>query len=131
MANNNWLENWENRHIIEYESPASPDFANKGQNCCESLDCQKCFPAIPVDVRSISPISSVYSFESEEFSDVSSTTSGIGTDSNRSDSESEISQQAENNSTDFDETYFSVSLNLFFCFYLFYLQVVLNLHFKW
>ena len=119
MANNNWSENWENRHIIEYESPASPDFANEGQNCCQSLDCQKCFPAIPVDVRSISPISSVYSFTSEEFSDVSSTTSGIGTDSNRSDSESEISQQAENNSTDFDETYFSVSLNLFFCFYLY------------
>lgn len=116
MANNNWSENWENRHIIEYESPASPDFANEGQNCCQSLDCQKCFPAIPVDVRSISPISSVYSFESEEFSDVSSSTSGIGTDSNRSDSESEISQQAENNSTDFDETYFSVSLNLFFVF---------------
>jgi hypothetical protein len=116
MANNNWSENWENRHIIEYESPASPDFNNEGQNFCQSLDCQKCFPAIPVDVRSISPISSVYSFESEEFSDVSSSTSGIGTDSNRSDSESEIFQQAENNSTDFDETYFSVSLNLFFVF---------------
>jgi hypothetical protein len=129
MANNNWSENWENRHIIEYKSPASPDFANEDQNCCQSLDCQKCFPAIPVDVRSISPISSVYSFESEEFSDVSSSTSGIGTDSNRSDSE--ISQEAENNSTDFDETYFSVSLNLFFCFYLYYLQIVLNLHLKW
>ena len=135
--------NWENRHIIEYDSPASPDVSLLPDETCQNLDCKTCFPEIPLDFRPMTPlssdVSSVYSFENEE-DDLNS--SGFQSQSDASDVISERRNNSLSPSTDFDETYFSVSKILcvtaiakikIICFYLFLcylINFVLNNNYK-
>ena len=103
--------NWENRHIIDYASPASPDVPFLPDESCQNLDCKSCFPEIPLEFRPMTPlssdVSSVYSFESEN-DDLNS--SGFQSQSETSDVISERNDiHSRSPSTDFDETYFSVS----------------------